>query len=490
MVSFVLTSLLKSAARSTSIRVLALCLLLGSVAPNASAQTWNLSWSDEFTGPAGSAPSSANWTYDTGILNVNDEVEYYCAAGSSTSPCDPNNSNAYLDGNGHLVIQALRINSLVAPYSGSWTSARLKSQGLQSFTYGRIESSMALPLGPGLWPAWWALGTDITTVGWPASGEIDYMENVPLSSGLGPNAIRSTLHGGTSSSNCYCGGNGLGQSYTFPGNDANGPDVTSFHTYGAIWSPNMVQFYVDDPANVFFVRTASDLPSGFTWDFNAPFFLLLNLAVGGTGSWPGPPDNTTPSPAIMTVDYVRVYKAAPLTAPTMMAGAMSVTAGETATGTVNLTSVAGTGRVYLSCTTNAPKATCALSTQDALNQYTLDFSTATTGSASVAVTTTSNTSAAKRPAGVLRLGAGFMVGLLIFPFFGRKSGKIAAIAGLLALLIILPGCGGSGSTSTVGGGGGGIGTTPGTYTVTVNLYTVANSTGSPDAVLGIPFTVN
>ncbi len=116
---------------------------------------------------------------------------------------------------------------------------------------------MSLPLGPGLWPAFWALGTDITSVSWPASGEMDFMENVP-GSGLGPTVIASTLHGGASSSNCYCGANGLSKQYTI--ND--GTTVSAFHTYGAIWSPNMVQFYVDDPTKVFFVRTASDVPAG------------------------------------------------------------------------------------------------------------------------------------------------------------------------------------------------------------------------------------
>ena len=176
----------------------------------ASAQSWNLTWSDEFNGPANSPINPQNWQYDTGILNVNNEVEYYCAPGSSASPCDPANPNAYIDGSGHLVIQALRINSSGVPYSGSWTSARLNSaNNLESFQYGRIESSMSLPLGPGLWPPWWALGTNITRVGWPASGEIDFMENVPLSSGLGPGTISSTMHGGYASGTCYCGGNGM-----------------------------------------------------------------------------------------------------------------------------------------------------------------------------------------------------------------------------------------------------------------------------------------
>ena len=342
---------------SCALRTLAVLGLLGFILPPLGvAQTWTQTWSDEFTGTAGAAPDPANWAYDTGILNVNNEAEYYCAPGDSTAPCDANNPNAYIDGSGHLVIQALRITTSGDPYSGSWSSARLKSQGLQSFQYGRIESSMSLPIGPGLWPAYWALGTNITSVGWPTSGEIDYMENVPASSGLGPNIIKSTIHGGTSSSNCYCGGNGLGQSYPLTNNGV----VTSFHTYGAIWSPNMVQFYVDDPTNIFFVRTASDIPASQSWDFNHPFFLLLNLAVGGTGSWPGPPDNTTPSPAVMLVDYVRAYTPSAVAGPTMSGSAINVTAGSTGTSTINLSSASGSGRVYLSCTTNAPKASCSV----------------------------------------------------------------------------------------------------------------------------------
>jgi beta-glucanase (GH16 family) len=146
------------------------------------------------------------------------------------------------------------------------------------------------------------------------------------------------MHGGDASGNCYCGGNGMSKKYSFPSNDPNGPDVTTFHTYGAIWSPNMVQFYVDNPANIFFVRTTNDVPAGFSWDFNHPFLLLLNLAVGGTGSWPGPPDTTTPSPAVMLVDYVRVYTASAMTALTMTAPSMSVTAGQSASSTITLNS--------------------------------------------------------------------------------------------------------------------------------------------------------
>jgi beta-glucanase (GH16 family) len=476
-------------------RALTIILLVLACGASASAQTWTQAWSDEFNGAANSPINPANWQYDTGILNVNDEAEYYCAPTSNTNGCNPANPNAYIDGNGHLVIQAIEINSGVAPYSGSWTSARLNTgNNLQSFQYGRLESSMSLPIGPGLWPAFWALGTNITSVGWPTSGEMDFMENVPASSGLGPTVIKSTLHGGISSSNCYCGGNGLGQSYTFTG----GTDVTSFHAYGAIWSPNMVQFYVDDPTSVFFVRTASDVPSAFTWDFNHPFFALLNLAVGGTGSWPGPPDNTTPNPAIMLVDYVRWYTPSAVTIPTMTGPAIAVTAGQTGASSVSLTSTSGSGRVYLSCTTTAPKSTCAVSSTDPLNQFTVDFSTSATATANVSVTTTANTAAAAMrwktipsgPWAIPSLALGTLLLALALVPARRQTGRNGMAAfGALLVLALLASCGGSSSPATVPPSISN-GTAPGSYTITVNAYTVSNTTGTPDQTLSIPLTVN
>jgi beta-glucanase (GH16 family) len=486
-------------ARTSFCVLLALGLFLLAFPTVGAAQTWgNPVWSDEFNGPANSPINPANWQYDTGILNVNDEAEYYCAPGSNTLPCNAATPNAYIDGNSHLVIQAIQVTSSVTPYSGSWTSARLNTgNNLQNFTFGRLESSMTLPVGAGLWPAYWALGNNINSVGWPASGEMDFMENVPLSpGGLGPTAIRSTIHGGNSSSSCYCGGNGLGLSYTFPG----GSDVTSFHAYGAIWSYNMVQFYVDDPTNIFFVRTASDIPSGFTWDFNHPFFLLLNLAVGGTGSWPGPPNGSTPNPAVMTVDYVRWYQASPITGPTMTGTPISVQVGTAGSGTLSLNSTSGSGRVYLSCTTTAPKATCAVNTADPLDPYTVDFSNSATGSATVNVTTTANTAALIKPnprfdrraflACVFPCLGFIFVSVVFIPTkWSRSIRRGLGGTGLLLALLIHPGCGGSGSSSGSGTPAGN-GTTPGNYTVTVNAYTVSNTSGSPDSTAAIVLTVN
>ena len=254
---------------------------------------------------------------------------------------------------------------------------------------------MALPTGPGVWPAYWALGTNIHSVNWPSSGEIDFMENVPASGGLGPAAVRSTIHGGNSASSCYCGSHGIGQSYTFPGKNPNGTDVTSFHSYGGIWSTNMIQFYVDDPHNVFLVVTADDTPAGQAWDFNHPFFLLLNLAIGGTESWPGSPNKDTPNPAVMKVDYVRWYKPATIAGPAMNGPAISVKAGQSGSSEVNLSSIRGSGRVYLSCAISAPKASCSVHSGDALNPHTVDFSKNSTGTATVSVTTLANTAAGK-----------------------------------------------------------------------------------------------
>jgi beta-glucanase (GH16 family) len=361
--------------------LLVLCGLWLVLASSTAAQTWNQVWSDEFNGAAGTAIDTAKWKFETGILNVNNEVEYYCAPSSSAGGCNSAKPNAYIDGQGHLVIQAIKINSSTAPSSGSWTSARMTTDGTEPFQYGRAEARMMLPVGPGIWPAFWALGTNVSTVGWPTCGEIDYMENVPAQRGLGAAKISATLHGSG-----YSGDKGLPKKYTLP----NG-DVTGWHTYGAIWSPNMIQFYVDDPSKVFYVITASDVPAGQGWAFNHPFFLLMNLAVGGDGSWPGPADASTPMPAVMTVDYVRIYKATAVPRASMGTPAsITVKAGATSgTTTVDVGNQVGTGRVFLSCTTTAPRAACRVSTGDALNPNTLDFSNSDKGIAKITVSTNS-----------------------------------------------------------------------------------------------------
>ncbi|MET0555964.1 MAG: RICIN domain-containing protein, partial [Vicinamibacteria bacterium] len=219
----------------------------------------------------------------------NGELQTYCAPGSNTAPCSAANPNAYQSG-GQLVIRARNA-------GGTWTSARLKTQGVAQFQYGRIEARMRLPVGAGLWPAFWMLGTDIGSVGWPQCGEQDIMEWI---NPYGPNATSSTVHGPG-----YSAGNSIGRSFTFP--NGGRVDDGGFHVYGVVWSPNRMDFYRDNVNSPFFTVTPASLPGGTQWVFNHPFFLLLNLAVGG--GFPGNPNASTPNPALMLVDYVRVYQA-------------------------------------------------------------------------------------------------------------------------------------------------------------------------------------
>ena len=158
----------RSAAR---VYLFTICLMFS--IPTA-AQTWGQPvWSEDFSGPVGKPIDSTKWTYDTGILNVNKEVEYYYAPPTNRGGGNTTNPNAYLDGNGQLILQAIRLNPSTVPNRGSWTSARLITKDRESFQYGRAESRMSLPVGPGIWPAFWALGNNIDSVGWPACGETD-----------------------------------------------------------------------------------------------------------------------------------------------------------------------------------------------------------------------------------------------------------------------------------------------------------------------------
>ncbi len=307
--------------------------------------------SDEFDGAARQLPDPSKWTFDMGNQNGwgNQELEIYCSPyGGYTKECDPRSPNAFLDGSGHLVLRAER------NPDGVWTSARITTRGLKDFQYGRIEARMKLPVGAGLWPAFWMLGTNFDAVGWPAAGSVDLVEDVslsPSSNGRGPSMIRSTLHGPN-----YFKGNGLWHDVIL----SNGArvDESSFHTYGIIWSPGMIQFYVDDPANIFFVEDASEVPNGGEWVCDHPFYICINLAVGG--SWPGDPDATTPNPADVLVDYVRVYKIPAVPAPSIQWQPVQVKAGSAVASTISLRSHGGSGRVYLACSTEPATARCTL----------------------------------------------------------------------------------------------------------------------------------
>ncbi|UWZ85315.1 glycoside hydrolase family 16 protein [Occallatibacter riparius] len=344
--------------------------------------SWATQWCDEFNGAANSAISSANWTYDTGAGGWgNKELETYCSPTSNTSPCSTSTPNAYMDGSGHLAIKVYSVGS-------AYTSARLKSQGLQTFHSGRIEASIEIPSHAGLWPAFWMLGSQ-SGVSWPTVGESDIVENWPTTSNIaGPGATgnRSTIH------TKVTGGSGLGGAYTFPSGQAVN---SAFHTYGQIWSANMIQFYVDDATKPFYVVTASDLPAGDIWPFSSSadsFFIIMNMAVGGTLG--APTDSATGTQSPMLVDYVRQYVPSPIPAPTLSPnGNITLKAGATTGNSTTLTvqNTLGTGRVAFSCTTTAPKASCIVTSADPLNKHTVDFSNASSDSAAVTVTTTANT---------------------------------------------------------------------------------------------------
>jgi len=305
-------------------------------------------WSDEFNETAGQIPDANKWAYETGKRG-NNEREVYCTPrGANPKECDPRRPNIFEDGQGHLVMRAQR------NADGSWTSARITTKGLKDFQYGRIEARLRMPVGSGLWPSFWMLGSSFDRVGWPASGSVDIAENVSLTertNGLGPDRIRSTIHGPR-----YYGGNGLWHDFRLP--NGGRLDNGEFHTYGVIWSPGMIQFYVDDPSNVFFVQDASDIPEGSEWVFDKPFFLILNLAVGG--DWPGDPGPTTPNPADILVDYVRVYNIPQVAAPSIQWQPVQVRSGSTSASIVSLEARRYAGRVHVTCSAEPATATCTL----------------------------------------------------------------------------------------------------------------------------------
>ena len=242
---------------------------------------WVLTWSDEFTGPNGSAPDPTKWVMESGGNGWgNKELEYYA----------PHLKNLHLE-DGKLVIEAQK-----EEFTGSegvtrhYTSGRLKTQGHFSQAYGRFESRIKIPPGQGVWPAFWMLGEDFSTAGWPACGEIDVMENVDV----GKSRIHGSIHGPG-----YSAKNSVTSAYTI----SQGRFSDDFHVFAIEWEPEVIRFYVDD--ELYATRTPADLPKGARWVYDHPFFLILNLAVGG--DLPGNPDRSASFPQRMLVDYVRVY---------------------------------------------------------------------------------------------------------------------------------------------------------------------------------------
>lgn len=240
---------------------------------------YTLVWQDEFNGPLNQSPSADNWAFDTGGSGWgNQQLEYDTARPENVS----------LDGAGHLRIIAREEEFLGRDY----TSGRIKTQGKFAQAYGRFEARIKLPIGQGLWPAFWMLGANFGTVGWPDCGEIDIMEY----RGQAPNVVSGALHGPG-----YSGGSPLSGTYVKPGAGFN----EGFHVFAIEWTRSSVTWLVDGQAVM--TKRTGDLPGGTTWVFDHPFFILLNVAVGGT--FVGPPDATTQFPQTMLIDYVRVYAA-------------------------------------------------------------------------------------------------------------------------------------------------------------------------------------
>lgn len=266
-------------------KLIQLAIGILSAALSSQAQTtpaWSLVWADEFAQADGSSPDSSKWTFDLGGNGWgNNELETYTSR----------TNNARIEG-GQLIIEARQEN-----FTGTdgiprnYTSARLKTKGKASWAYRRIEARIKIPRGQGIWPAFWTLGANIDSVGWPNCGEIDIMENI----GAEPSIVHGTIHGPG-----YSGGNGIGGPYTLPGGAAFADD---FHVFAVEWETNRIRWYMDD--HQYFTVTPANIPNGTQWVFTQPQFLLLNVAVGG--NWPGNPNGTTVFPQRMTVDYVRVY---------------------------------------------------------------------------------------------------------------------------------------------------------------------------------------
>jgi len=246
----------------------ALCLL--GFAP-AHAQTYQQVWADEFT-----SGISSSWVFETGGGGWgNNEKQYYQRANASVV-------------NGILQITAKKETVGGMPY----TSSRMKTQGLKEFRYGRIEARMKLPLGQGLWPAFWMLGSNINTVSWPACGEIDVMEHINAE-----NKVYGTVHWDS---------NGHAE---YGGNTVTTPQ--DYHVYTIEWEPTYIKWFVDGVQyHVIDITNGA----GSTEEFQRPFFLLLNLAVAG--NWPGQTVDESKLPATMYVDYVRVYQKTGTTTPT------------------------------------------------------------------------------------------------------------------------------------------------------------------------------
>lgn len=267
--------------------------LANNQAATADPAQWQLAWSDEFNGQQGTTPNPAFWGYEIGDGTANgipgwgnDELQYYTNSAE----------NAAMDGQGNLLLTVKEADGSLQCYYGpcKYTSARLITKDRFEVAYGRIEARVQVARGTGLWSAFWMLGTDIDQVNWPQTGEIDIMENV----GRLPTQVFGTLHGPG-----YSGGQSYGQFY-----DIGQPVADAYHVFAVEWQPDKIIWYLDGIP--YFTASPDDaFLQGKPWVYNHPFFMLLNVAVGG--NFGGGVGSDAIFPQTASVDYVRVYQAAP-----------------------------------------------------------------------------------------------------------------------------------------------------------------------------------
>jgi beta-glucanase (GH16 family) len=254
---------------------------------------WVQVWSDEFDGDSGTSFDAARWSPDlgdgcaAGICGWgNQEKEYYTTEAE----------NIALDGHGHLMIVARAAPSGLTCYYGAcrYTSAKVHTRGKVSASPGLVEARLKLPVGQGLWPAFWMLGANFPATAWPRCGELDIMEY----RGSQPATTSSAIHGPG-----YSGNTPFAHAKTRVGENYS----ADFHKFSVAWDSMRVRFFVDDTLHYRLRRT--DVERFGVWVFDQPFFLILNLAVGG--HFDGDPQSDAILPATMLVDYVRVYRPAP-----------------------------------------------------------------------------------------------------------------------------------------------------------------------------------
>lgn len=243
------------------------------------AQFTKLVMQDEFTKEG--APDNTIWGYDLGTGNSDTGAGW----GNNELQSYTNRTENVKVENGYLLITAKK----ESVNGASYTSARLTTKGKFEQAYGRFEARIRLPYGQGMWPAFWLLGGNIDEVGWPQCGEIDIMEY----RGQEPTKVLGTVHGPG-----YSGGASISKSYSL----LNDRFDTDFHVFGIEWGPKYINYYIDDV--LYNQITPADVPG--EWVFDHPFYIVINLAVGG--SFVGAPNAQTIFPQTMLVDYVRVYK--------------------------------------------------------------------------------------------------------------------------------------------------------------------------------------